>query len=213
MLCDIDKLERVQKYFTRRISGLKEYYYSERLFILNLESLELRRLYSDLKMYFLIIHKFIDSDYSDLFTVTPGKVTTRGHNFKIVLKKCRLDLSKSSFSNRCVNCLNSLSSDVVNSSSVNIFMTRLKKCDLREYYFDGSDIRDLVLLRLLIFFGCFNYYISKDLSYLIQARSQPQNSKGTPATSKGAHIIYTPKKVVTKSPSQPITARGSGGAL
>ena len=24
------------------------------------------------------------------------------------------------------------------------------------------------------------------------------------------HIIYTPKKVVTKSPSQPITARGSG---
>ena len=33
---------------------------SETLFILNLESLELRRLYSDLKMYFLIIHKLID---------------------------------------------------------------------------------------------------------------------------------------------------------
>ena len=45
-----------------------------------------------------------------------------------------------------------------------------------------------------------------------QARSQPQNSKGAPATSKGAHNLH-PKKVVTKSPSQPITARGSGGAL
>ena len=133
LLCDIDKLERVQKYFTRRISGLKEYSYSERLFILNLESLELRRLYSDLKMYFLITHKLIDLDYSDFFTVIPGKVTTRGHNFKIVLKKCRLDLSKYSFSNRCVNCWNSLSSGVVNSSSVNIFMTKLKKCDLRDY--------------------------------------------------------------------------------
>ena len=71
--------------------------------------------------------------YSDFFTVTPGKVTTRGHNFKIMLTKCRLDLSKYSFSNRCVNCWSSLSSDVVNSSSVNIFMTKLKKCDLREY--------------------------------------------------------------------------------
>ena len=45
-----------------------------------------------------------------------------------------------------------------------------------------------------------------------QARSQPQDSKGAPATSKGAHNLHS-KKVVTKSPSQPITARGSGGAL
>ena len=45
----------------------------------------------------------------------------------------------------------------------------------------------------------------------MQARSQPQNSKGAPATSKGAHNLH-PKKVVTKSPSQPITARESGGA-
>ena len=46
----------------------------------------------------------------------------------------------------------------------------------------------------------------------LQARSQPQNSKGAPASSEGAHNLH-PKKVVTKSPSQPITARGSGGAL
>ena len=115
----------LQKYFTRRISGLKEYSYSERLFILNLESLELRWLYSDLKMYFLIIHKLIDLDYSEFFTVIPGKVATRGHNFKIMLKKCRLDSSKYSFSNRCVNCWNSLSSDVVNSSS--FLWQKLKK--------------------------------------------------------------------------------------
>ena len=123
----IDKLEKVQKYFTRRISGLKEYSYSDRFFILNFESLELCRLYFDLKMYFLIIHKLIDLDYSDFFTVTPGRVLTCGHNFKIMLKKCRLDSSKYSFSNTCVNCWNSLFSDVVNSSSVKIFMTKLKK--------------------------------------------------------------------------------------
>ena len=65
--------------------------------------------------------------------MTPGRVATRGHNFEIMLKKCRLDSSKYSFSNRCVNCWNSLSSDVVESSTVNIFMAKLKKCDLREH--------------------------------------------------------------------------------
>ena len=84
-------------------------------------------------MYFLIIHKLIDLDYSDFFTVTPGRVATRGHKFKIMLKKCRLDSSKYSFSNRSVNCWNSLPSDVVDSSSVNIFMSKLKNCDLREH--------------------------------------------------------------------------------
>ena len=43
------------------------------------------------------------------------------------------------------------------------------------------------------------------------ARSQPQNSKGAPATSKGARNLH-PKKVVAESPSQPLTARGPGGA-
>ena len=37
---DIEALERVQKYFTRRVHGLKRFDYKERLFILNLESLE-----------------------------------------------------------------------------------------------------------------------------------------------------------------------------
>ena len=45
-----------------------------------------------------------------------------------------------------------------------------------------------------------------------QARSQPQNSKGAPATSKGAHNLH-PKKVVTKSPSQPITEGVWGSAV
>ena len=50
------------------------YSYSERLFILNLESLELRRLYSDLKIYFWIIHKLIDSVSSDFFLLWPQGV-------------------------------------------------------------------------------------------------------------------------------------------
>ena len=64
------------------------------------------------------------------------------------------------------------------------------------------DVRNIFKIWLLINQWC-------DIMHSTQARSQPQNSKGAPATSKGAHNLHH-KKVVTKSPSQHITARGSG---
>ena len=53
----------------------------------------------------------------------------------------------------------------------------------------------------------------RDIGY-VQVRSQNQNSREAPVTSKWAHIFPPPAtRVVTKSPSQPITDRGSGGPL
>ena len=80
-----DELENIQRYFTRRL-----YYrcrldcnhdYLERINHLQLESLELRRIYNDMAMVFKIVHKFIDLKYSDLLTMfntTNNSVTTRG---------------------------------------------------------------------------------------------------------------------------------------
>ena len=42
---DIDLMERVQRRFTKRLPGYSNYTYNERLTLLNLPSLELRRLY------------------------------------------------------------------------------------------------------------------------------------------------------------------------
>ena len=59
-----DELENIQRYFTRRL-----YYrcrldcnhdYLERINHLQLESLELRRIYNDMTMVFKIVHKFIE---------------------------------------------------------------------------------------------------------------------------------------------------------
>ena len=68
------------------------------------------------------------------FTVTSGRVATRDHNFKIMPKNVDLIHASTPFQIGCVNRWNSLSSDVVNSSSsVDIFMAKLKNCDLGKF--------------------------------------------------------------------------------
>ena len=52
LLHEVDEIERVQRYFTCRLQGLKSFSYTDRLFLLDLESLESRRLKADLTMYF-----------------------------------------------------------------------------------------------------------------------------------------------------------------
>ena len=63
LIKDIKALEKVQKYFTKKIPGLRSFSYEQRLQILNLESLELRRVEADLTMYFKIINNFVDFEF------------------------------------------------------------------------------------------------------------------------------------------------------
>ena len=56
LLKDIDKIENVHRFFTRRLFPLSTLSYRARLSVLDLEPLELRRLKCDLKVYFQIIN-------------------------------------------------------------------------------------------------------------------------------------------------------------
>ena len=49
---EIIEIEKVQKYFIKRLPGMKSLDYNDRLQRLKLESLELRRLEADLMMYY-----------------------------------------------------------------------------------------------------------------------------------------------------------------
>jgi hypothetical protein len=60
----IDKLEKVQRRFTKRLSGLRNMTYSARLQYLSLHSLERRRLNYDLMCY-KIVHGMVDVNLSD----------------------------------------------------------------------------------------------------------------------------------------------------
>ena len=52
---------------------------------------------------------------------------TRGHNFTLVKKQSRLDVRKFSFSQRTINVWNTLSTECVHASSVNMFKNRIHK--------------------------------------------------------------------------------------
>ena len=54
--------------------------------------------------------------------IKEGKIT-RGHNFTLVKKQSRLDVRKFSFSQRTINVWNTLSTECVHASSVNMFKT------------------------------------------------------------------------------------------
>ena len=61
----IDLLENVQRKFTKRLHGLHNVSYCKRLIACKLDSLELRRLYSDIITLYKIIHSFVDSSISN----------------------------------------------------------------------------------------------------------------------------------------------------
>ena len=60
LISEIVKIENFQKYFTKRLPGMKTLNYNDRLQRLKLESLELRRLEADLMMDYKIVHEIVD---------------------------------------------------------------------------------------------------------------------------------------------------------
>ena len=70
---DIVKIEKVQKYYTKRISSISNLSYKQRLQRLKLDSLELRRLYFDMRMVYKIIHGLMYVAFDDLFTFSPNR--------------------------------------------------------------------------------------------------------------------------------------------
>ena len=75
---------------------------------------------------FNILNGYENSDSNIFFEIKESKIT-RGHNFTLVKKQSRLDVRKSSFSQRAVNVWNKLSAECVHASSVNIIDKYLVK--------------------------------------------------------------------------------------
>ena len=128
-----DELENIQQYFTRRL-----YYrcrldcnhdYMARINHLQLESLELRRIYNDMTMVFKIVHKLTDLNDSNLLIMCNTTHNTRGHAFKLKTRSFRLDIARNHFCNRVVPLYNSLPAHVVNRPSPKLFKAALRNID------------------------------------------------------------------------------------
>ena len=75
-------VEGVQRSFTKRLPGLNSLTYAQRLTSLQLQSLEHRRLISDLVMTFNIIQGYTALNFDDFFSFSKN-LSSRGHPFKL----------------------------------------------------------------------------------------------------------------------------------
>ena len=66
----IDSIETIQRKFTKRIPSIKHLSYLERLKIIELEPLELRRLHFDLIYYYKILHDLTPHNKDDFLLIT-----------------------------------------------------------------------------------------------------------------------------------------------
>jgi len=89
----INKIESVQKVFTKRLPDLWNLPYSQRLASLNIQSLEHRRILSDLTLCFKLQHHCCDSSVADSFKVCSTSIT-RGNGQKLSKNTARLMLPK-----------------------------------------------------------------------------------------------------------------------
>ena len=92
---DINALEAVQRRFTKRIPGMKNLTYYQRLRALGIKSLEVRRLRADLLFTYKLVFGLLDVNVSEFFT-TQFSNKRRGHRYKIICINLQIKLSDSS---------------------------------------------------------------------------------------------------------------------
>ena len=130
-------IEKVQRNFTKRIPSLSNLAYAERLAVLNLETLECRRLKSDLIVYFKILNNHTPWPADQCFSVQNHersiRRTVNRPTMLLAQPMCKTSRFQNEFFQRCVSAWNSLPNDVVDSPSVSCFKHELETVDLSNY--------------------------------------------------------------------------------
>jgi len=121
---DINTIEKVQRRFTKRLSGLYNLSYDERLSHLQLERLEARRIKTDVITAYKIIFGKTILNPGDFFSMTSCPIDTRGHPYKLLPPMCKCDTRKFCFASRVVQTWNKLPADT-NFTSLNAFKLSL----------------------------------------------------------------------------------------
>jgi len=74
----------------------------------------------------------IETDVSVLFVVN-NDIVTRGHNLKLFVQQSRIDVRKYFFSNRVIQCWNSLPATPNDFASLGCFRRMLQRTDLGKF--------------------------------------------------------------------------------
>ena len=119
---NIDLLERVQRYFTKRLPGFNHLSYAERLFVLKMDSLEHRRARADI----ILFYKLISGDVIvDLYNPYQFVFSYRGHCKTLFKFQCRTERRRYFWLNRITNFWNKLPQNAVSANSIDVFKSIL----------------------------------------------------------------------------------------
>ena len=127
----IDKIENIQRHFTKRIPSLKNLPYEQRLEALHLEPLELRRLRFDLCEYYAIVNNMsaISPDHLPLYDPRSSSRLVP----PIIHKPTKINNTVSSqFFYRAIDCWNSLPPEIRNAPTLSSFKLNLNKYSLQK---------------------------------------------------------------------------------
>ena len=129
----IIQIESVQRRFTKRLPGLKNVNYKDRLEQLRLETLEMRRLRQDLIFSYKVIFGLVNNACNDLFTLSNSAIPTRGHAFKLYKRHSRVDSRMHFFAERIINPWNSLPAKNEHFNSLATFKSFIKSVNLTHF--------------------------------------------------------------------------------
>ena len=101
--------------------GLEKLSYDARLKVLQISSLELRRMRADLLMCFKIVHGYIAGPPENYGLHIIVNRSTRGHDKKLFRDHTRVEPRRNYFGNKIIGPWNSLSAEIVNAPSITVF--------------------------------------------------------------------------------------------
>jgi len=134
---DIDVIENVQRYFTRKVSRmchLAPTSYSNRLSHFNLQRLELRRIHSDLLLMYKITHSTVHTMLSHV--IRPADRTgmnTRGNRYKLNIARTNKQVFSSFFTHRVAPIWNFLPDYCFYIDNISSFKRKLHGVDFSRF--------------------------------------------------------------------------------
>jgi hypothetical protein len=132
-MTDINRIESVQRKFSKRLPGFALLNYKERLLQLEMKTLESRRLREDLLLAYKILFGLVDTNPQDVSTIANSGYDTRGHKYKLLASHSRVDVRKYFFPERVIPVWNNLAATETDFVNLQAFKYFIAKADFSNF--------------------------------------------------------------------------------
>ena len=128
----IFRIENVQRSFTKRLAGLRELSYTDRLKILAADTLEKRRLILDTTYCYKLLDGFVTCSIE--LKKNNNITSARSHDAKLLQPLCHIDTTKYVLIAEYITAIwNNLPADVFQAKTIKTFQNKLTKANLSRY--------------------------------------------------------------------------------